>query len=130
MDRVQAIRMDRVAMRNGGAPGSRGRNGGPSQCGQDWIAIVCDIPDGATGSYTFRAYGGNGGPGGRGGAGGQGGDGQKGGRGGNGVNCCLSRGIIGNGGDGGLGGIGGEGGIGRRWGHWRLAYDVSFLLER
>ena len=69
-------------------------------------------PQNTTGTYIYRAKGGEGGQGGKGGQGGTGGTGAQGGKGGTGANCACFRGGTGDGGPGGVGGKGGKGGPG------------------
>jgi len=92
-------------------PGGNGGNGGNGS------AIVWDIGDFPSGTYSFTADGGGGGNGGNGGLGGSGGTGGTGGAGGNGANCACDQGGSGAGGNGGAGGIGGPGGNGSAGGN-------------
>ncbi|HEU4423072.1 MAG TPA: hypothetical protein VFR67_11120 [Pilimelia sp.] len=98
---------------NDGQGGQRGDDGGWAWYGDNGGEITYDIPDGASGRYTFIADGGQGGTGGKGGMGGAGGVGGRGGRGGNAyVDDYCYGGTGGNGGSGGDGGTGGNGGPG------------------
>lgn len=96
---------------NSGGTGGEGGIGGEGYRGGDAGPITAQINT-ATGTYTFRANGGDGGQGGKGGTGGTGGLAAKGGTGGTGADCPCTQGGAGNGGDGGLGGRGGRGGRG------------------
>ncbi|HEV3467988.1 MAG TPA: hypothetical protein VG148_01595 [Pyrinomonadaceae bacterium] len=92
----------------GGGAGGVGFEGGKGPRGGDVGTIVAEIKT-ISGTYVFKAAGGQGGKGGTGGRGGTGGTGAQGGQGGTGASCSCPPG---NGGMGGLGGKAGKGGKG------------------
>ena len=91
------------------ALGGQGKKGGDAE-------PQINYPQNPSGTYIYRAKGGNGGEGGEGGQGGQGGRGAQGGKGGTGANCTCKNGGTGDGGPGGVGGKGGRGGNGGKGG--------------
>jgi hypothetical protein len=94
-----------------GGTGGAGSIGGIGHTGGNASSIIFEIPT-YSGTYTFRADGGEGGKGGTGGQGGYGGTGAQGGKGGHGADCSCPAGNGGVGGNGGRGGKGGNGGSG------------------
>lgn len=118
-----------------GKSGNTGGTGGPGGDADNAGTLNGSIPDGASGTWTFRANGGRGGPGGPGGPGSPGSKGADGGAGGDGANCSCIQGGAGNGGDGqdgapggmgGTGGTGGPGGGGGNGGQVNVSYPYNF----